>query len=1122
MSKFVWPFIGLIYLLFAAEMASAKDWIRYPAISPDAKSVAFSFQGDIWTADCETGAARMLTSHQGYERSPVWSPDGKKIAFMADWHGNGDVFIVNADGGAPQRLTHHSANDVPSDFTPDGKHIIFSSARQAAHTALVGLRGMGELYSIPIGGGRPQQVMTTDAMDANFDSSGKRLVFHDYKGFEDNWRKHHTSSVTRDVWMYEIDSKKYTRLSGFAGEDRSPVFSPDGKSVYFLSEQVESQAVGETGKNQPPEMESEKRGRVIPQLQSSFNIWKLDLAKPGKQNRVTQHETHPVRFLSVANEGTLCYSFNGEIWIRPVGKESKPLEIQLRPNFRGNAESFSIISQGATEYSVSPNEEEVAFVLRGEVFVTSVEFGTTRRITRTASQERSVSWGKDGRTVYYAGERNNSWNLYRTKLARDDESGFANATLITEESLLVSEDETFQPVVSPDGKKLAYLKNRTELMVLDLDTRKSSTLVPAKLNFSYTDGDIEYHWSPDSRWLVMTYMGHRSFIGEVGAVHIPSGKIVNLTESGYGEGGPRFASNGSAILYGSDRYGERSHGSWGGESDVIAIYLNQENFDKATLTKEELALKKKRDKPGKKDDDKKSKSDKKEPAEESGGKGEDKKDAEKPLNFETEGLDQRRRRLTLHSSNLGSYDLSPDGETLLYTAQVDDKWGLWLTKVRDRSTRNILPMSGPGAVQFSKDGKSAFLSQAGGRLAKLSLAGAMGGGKATAKPISYRAEMTINGGGERAYIFEHAWRQVKDKFYDEKLHGVDWAGMKENYGSFLDSINNNYDFAELLGEMLGELNASHTGCRYRPRNSNGDQTATLGLIYDVTHSGVGLKVAEVIKQGPCDSADSKIEAGVVITHINGTRLTEDLNPWPLLNRQAGKPVRLTLSKPESEEWEEIVRPASRGQLSRWMYERWIAKRRELCEKWSEGKIGYVHVQGMNDASFRRVYSETLGLNNEKQALIVDTRFNGGGWLHEDLATFLSGKAYVEFAPRGHKNGGLGGEPINKWTKPVVVLQSESNYSDAHFFPWAFKEKGVGKLIGAPVPGTATAVWWENQINPAIVFGIPQVGMITNDGEYLENNQLEPDVLVLNDPPTMAAGEDAQLKRAVEELLKEKK
>ena len=380
--------------------------------------------------------------------------------------------------------------------------------------------------------------------------------------------------------------------------------------------------------------------------------------------------------------------------------------------------------------------------------------------------------------------------------------------------------------------------------------------------------------------------------------------------------------------------------------------------------------------------------------------------------------------------------------------------------------------------------------------------------------------MTIDGPAERDYIFEHAWRQVKRKFYDENLHGVDWPALKENYAAFLPSINNNYDFAELLSEMLGELNASHTGARFRPQRPDGDATAAFGLLYDVNYDGDGLKVAEVIDRGPCDAADCKIKPGVVITHINGIKLTQDVNPWKLLNRKAGKPQRLTLQG--DEEWEEVIRPISVGAENNLLYERWIANCRKMCEELSDGRIGYVHVRGMNDGSFRRVYSEVLGKNNEKEALIVDTRFNGGGWLHEDLATFLSGKTYCQFSPRGHEDGGLGGEPINKWTKPVVVLQSESNYSDAHFFPWTFKEKGVGKLVGSAVPGTATAVWWERQINPAIVFGIPQVGMLTNDGQYLENNQLEPDYKVLNDPPAVAAGNDPQMEMAVKVLLEDLK
>jgi tricorn protease len=1153
----------VIMLAPVSAWQESRPWIRYPAISPDGKQIAFSYQGDIWVVPAKGGAARMITSHEGYERSPVWSPDGKGIAFMADWNDSGDVYLASADSGVPLRLTWHSSADEPVSFTPDGKHVLVTSRIQDAPGSFIGTTGMGELYRIPVGGGRPVQVMTTTAEWASFDRAGKRLVFHDYKGFEDEFRKHHTSSVTRDIWMYEPESKKYTQLSGFQGEDLTPVWSPDGQSVYFLSEQVEATGPGEKGKNAIPA--APEGSRVIPQLTSSFNVWMLDVANPAKQTQVTSHSIHPVRYLTIAGDGTLCYIHNSEIWIKRPDADPSPVAVRLRTGMRANPESLKVLRDGATEFAVSPNEEEIAFVARGEVFVANVEFGTTRRITGTATQERSVTWGDDGRTLYYAGERNDSWNLYKATLGREDEEGFANATVIDESPVLVTTDETFQPVCSPDGKKLAYLRNRREIMVLDLASGESKSLVPADKNFSYTDGDIEYRWSPDSRWLAVTWHGHESWIPEIGAVNIETGQIVNMTDSGYSESGPAFAAGGKALIYASDRYGERSHGSWGGELDVIAVYLTQAAFDEATLDKEQLALKKKREEADKKKKEKEEKGqaketgkdepadkqesdvsgeEKQEPAEgageesSTGNNDDEKKDEEEkkaePIEFETENLDLRRRRLTLHSSQIGSFDLSPDGEHLIYTAQVDDKWGLWLTKVRDRSTSNILPLGGDrqgrggdgggngggGIVRFSKDGKSAFLMQ-GGKLSKVGLAGALGdeGGKAKSEPVNFAAEMVVDENGERQYIFDHAWRQVKDKFYDEKLHGVDWESLRKNYAAFLPTINNNHDFAELLSELLGELNASHTGCRYRPSRQDTDNTASLGLLFDLSSEDAGLKVAEVIERGPCDRAECKIVAGTVVTHINGVELAADVNPWKLLNRQAGKPVRLSLSK-DGTIREETIRPISNGEESNLLYERWIAECRKRCEELSGGRIGYVHVRGMNDGSFRRVYDEVLGKNNEKEALIVDTRFNGGGWLHEDLATFLGGERYIQFAPRGFEKGGLGGEPVNKWTRPVAVLQSESNYSDAHFFPWAFRVKGIGKLIGAPVPGTATAVWWEGQINPDLVFGIPQVGMLTEKGTFLENEQLEPDVLVLNDPPAVAAGRDPQLETAVQTLIAE--
>ena len=320
--------------------------------------------------------------------------------------------------------------------------------------------------------------------------------------------------------------------------------------------------------------------------------------------------------------------------------------------------------------------------------------------------------------------------------------------------------------------------------------------------------------------------------------------------------------------------------------------------------------------------------------------------------------------------------------------------------------------------------------------------------------------------------------------------------------------------------MLGELNASHTGARFYPR-LGGDSSGVLGILFDEAHEGDGLKVVEVIARGPSDKAEIKIEPGHLVTHIDGERIKADANHWKMLNHKSGKRVRLTMHDPEAdEEWEEFVRPTTPYAEGNLMYQRWIESRRKKAEELSGGRVGYVHVRGMDESSFRHVFSEVLGRNYDKEALIVDTRFNGGGWLHEDLATFLDGELYCYFVPRGHERGDLGGEPVDKWTRPVAVLQSESNYSDAHFFPWAFKRKGIGKLIGAPVPGTSTAVWWESQIEPKLIFGIPQVGITDLNGRYLENWQLDPDVLVINDAESVARGEDKQLAKAVEELLKE--
>ena len=587
--------------------------------------------------------------------------------------------------------------------------------------------------------------------------------------------------------------------------------------------------------------------------------------------------------------------------------------------------------------------------------------------------------------------------------------------------------------------------------------------------------------------------------------------MTNLTESGYSDNNAKWVLDGKAMIWSSDRAGYRSHGSWGAEDDIYIMFFDGEAYDKFRLTKEEQALlddgKEDKDK-DKDEEDKDSKKDK----DKDGGKKKDEK-ADKPvepLKFDLANRKDRIMRLTVNSSFLGDAVLTPKGDKLYYCATFEDGYDLWEHNFKENTTKLLIKGVGGGTMFPDKKGENIFLVSR-GQLKKIEIK------DSKTKPIAFKAEFAYRPAKEREYIFHHTWRQVLDKFYDPAIHGIDWAGYEKAYEKFLPHINNNYDFAEMLSEMLGELNGSHTGARYRSASS-APATASLGAFYDNSHTGDGLKIEEIIAKGPLTKAGTKIKPGCIIEKIDGTGIKRGEDYYPLLSGKAGKKVLLSVYNPATKEhFEEQVKPITYGAQSDLLYKRWVEQKRLMVDKLSNGKIGYVHVEGMNSESFRETYSELLGRCREKEAVIVDTRHNGGGWLHEDLAILLSGELYAKFTPRGQF---IGNDPFNRWIKPSCVLMCEDNYSNAHGFPWTYKTLKIGKLIGAPVPGTMTAVWWESQIDPSIVFGIPQVGMQDMQGRYLENQQLEPDIEVYNSPESQLKGEDHQLEEAVKEMLKE--
>lgn len=489
----------------------------------------------------------------------------------------------------------------------------------------------------------------------------------------------------------------------------------------------------------------------------------------------------------------------------------------------------------------------------------------------------------------------------------------------------------------------------------------------------------------------------------------------------------------------------------------------------------------------------------------------DKKDEAKTLNLDLNNLDNRRVRLTINSASMADHVLSNDGSKLYYLAAFEKGYDLWETSPRTRETKILAKLgSGPSKLYLSPDGNTIILGSR-GRLQKVDTKT----GKVT--PIVINSDMEINPAGERAYIFDHAWRQVKAKLYDPTLHGIDWQMYHDEYAKFLPYIDNNYDFQILLSELLGELNVSHSGGRYSPKRENAENTASFGLLYDETYQGEGIKVSDVLADGPLDKSGHKVVKGDIITKINDHVISSSDNWNQYLTNLQGKNTLVTFNR-NGKTFTETIKPISFGQEQSLMYKRWITKMEQLTDSLSHGQIGYVHIQGMNDASFREMYDKVLGKNIDKKALIVDTRFNGGGWLHNDVNTFLSGKLYLKFSPQG--NVLKGGEPLDRWSKPSAMLMSEGNYSDAFITPYVYKENGLGKLIGMPVAGTGTAVWWETQIDPTIVFGIPMVATIGKENRPTENLELEPDIKVELPYSKFLKGEDTQLEAAVKDLLKQ--
>jgi Tol biopolymer transport system component/C-terminal processing protease CtpA/Prc len=1065
MRKLSMLFAGLLALTQLPAQIN-PGWLRYSAISPDGKTIVFTYKGDLYRVPTAGGTATPLTFHEAHDFMPVWSPDGKNIAFASDRYGNFDVFVIPAEGGEARRVTFHSAQEMPYAFTNDGKNILFGGVRQdAASNRTFPTGSQPELYKVSVNGGRVEQVLSTPAEEVKLSSNGQYIIYQDKKGGENSWRKHHTSSIARDIWVYDSKTGKHNKITTFNGEDRSPVFTDNDKAFFYLSE--------ESG---------------------SFNVHKMSL-DGGKSQQLTSFKKHPVRFLSKADDGTLCFSYDGELYTLKAGGSARKVAITINADAKNNNERVVSVNSGVRDMAVSPNGKEVAYIFRGEVFVSSVEGGVTKRITNTPEQERLVSFSPDGKTLLYASERGNSWKIYETRKVRNEEPYFYASTVLKETAVIANNNENYQPVYSPDGKEIAYIENRMTLKVYNIANKQTRTLLTDQELFSMGDNDQYFQWSPDGKWILFDYAVPGIAPGEVGLVSADGkGKVINLTESGFNDSRAKWILGGKAMLWFSNRDGLKSVAQSGGaQADVYAMFFTQDAFDKFKLSKEDAALLKEMEENKAKADTSKKK--------------EVKKDS---VVIDWDGLTTRKTKLTIHSSQLSDALVSKDGENLYYLTRFERGVNLWTTNLRTRETKMLLPLNAAGgSMVWDKDQKNIFLMANGG-ISKID----PNSGKRDM--VGINGEMTLDVAAERQFMFEHVWRRTKETFYTKTMHGVNWDSYKPDYEKYLPHIGNNYEFSEMLSELLGELNVSHSGSSYGSFNPAGDATGSLGAFYDQNYKGPGYKIEEIIKDGPLDKADIDVKPGMIIEAIDGETITADKDLAQYLNRKAGNNTLLLIADGATKK-EVTLKPISMGEESGLLYKRWVRKNQEEVDRLSNGQLGYVHIPGMNDGAYRTTYEEVMGKYANRKGIVVDTRFNGGGDLVADLAMFLSGKKFMDYTTDTRSNGY---EPNFRWTKPSISIANEANYSDGHCYAYAYQELKLGKLVGMPVPGTCTFAGWESLQDNSIRWGVPPLGVKGAQKQYLENYQTNPDIKLMNEYDIVIKGRDQQLEAAVRELLKE--
>ncbi len=1076
--------------LFTAISALGREarLVRYPHYHNG--RIVFSYLGDIWTADENGQNVQRLTVNRARDVDGRFSPDGKWIAFSSERNGNLDVFLIPVGGGNAKQLTNHSADDTVLGWSADSRSVMFSANR--------GEDFMPQLYLVSTEGGMPWKAGTDMGVQASYSPDGQKLAYNQKS--QTYWRKYYRGSYQSDIMIMDVAAKKFTQVTDFDGMDSWPMWGRDG-FIYFVSD---------------------REGNGL------TNIWRVS-DNGGNADKVTTFKTGDVRWPAISSDGrVIVFEHDFGIWKLDVNsKRATQIKLDIDAETQENLTEVESFNSQADDYDLAPSSRRIAFSIHGEIFTAPVEEGDLKQLTDGAARDRNVAYSPDGKWLSYISDQSGREELYVVPI-----DGSAQPQKITDIDAL-----KFGYNWSPDSKEIAFAASDNNLRKVTVANKQVITLDNSKYG-----GFGNPVWSPDGKWIAYSkadisrntdiYMIASS--GQEKEAH-------KVTFDAYSDGNPHFAPDGRKLFF--QRMEPTTGGNQPSSTQIYSVWLERQERDP---------------------DDAEERPETESPRESAEGDEEGTPAARRgpPANrppreikMDWEGLRRRVRQVTRMPFPILNYTITPNSRTLvfvttepagqanipvLYSIQED---GRRLSRVTAGQPPN--EAGGPGGggggfgggfsdLHISRDGRTVFFRERDGIYSvplPSSGSGAREGGPAPAagaasqgggrRRINFNVRVRIDRPAEWAEMFDDGWRTMKYRFYDPKMHGMDWDAMRAKYRPLVDYVGDRQELLNILNEMIGELNASHTGAAPPPRGPGGGGVATshLGVELEQDKAAGLYRVTHVYEDGPADTDWVRVKVGDYLLAIDGKPVKAGDEYWALLNSRLNRKVTVKFNSKPGEEgsWTSRIEAISGGAYSQLRYERWVKERRKKVDELSGGRIGYLHIQAMNQPSLRRFEKELREYRN-KEAMVIDQRWNGGGNIEQELLAILVQRQYQIWQPRGTE---ATGRPFAGFFGPKIVLQNWRSASNAEMFPAGFRALGLGKVVGTPTMGAVIGTGSYSLIDGSTVRS-PGVGVFLADSKRtnMENYGVQPDMLVDNKPEDTLAGRDRQLEAAVEELMKQ--